>query len=243
MYRKLFTGLVATTAATTCYFAASPAHALTLRPDLWETFNSMVNEERSYLEDSELTPLDPNSLYWNGVDPVDVFFINEGAGYRNQLYYTVNDGSETLIFEDVSSPDSILPNSDGALELGEGTSLGTFDGPTQISFEIQANGYNNPNGLFYGPDAASNPDGLEHVIAFEYYDEVEDQTYVLLGFEDLYGTEANGSDRDFNDVVFVVRGIQEGAPTSEVPEPSMILGTLLLAGGTLALGRSRSVAS
>ncbi|PSN20249.1 hypothetical protein C7271_03155 [filamentous cyanobacterium CCP5] len=92
----------------------------------------MVNKEREALQDSGLTLLNPEGLFWNGVDPVDVFFINEGAGDRNQLLFSANDGPKQMIFEDVSSPDSILPNQDGPLSLGEGQSLGAFSGETQL---------------------------------------------------------------------------------------------------------------
>lgn len=237
MNRTLVTGLVAAAAASVCLSAAEPAHALSLRPDLWQTFNSKVNGERNFLQDSQLKLLDPQSLFWNGVDPVDVFFINEGAGYRNQLFYNANNGTNHLIFNDVSSPNSILPNQDGPLSLGQGQSLGKFVGATQLGFSIKANGYSDSNGHMYGSNASANPDGLEHLIAMEYFDQVENQMYTLLAFEDLFGTKAQGSDRDFNDVVFAVRGIQQGAPSSQVPEPSLMLGILMLSGGALGLRR------
>ncbi|HEY9735040.1 MAG TPA: DUF4114 domain-containing protein [Trichocoleus sp.] len=237
MNRTLVTGLVAAAAASVSFSVAEPAQAINLRPDLWSTFNSKINQERNFLQDSQLTLLNPQSLFWNGVDPVDVFFINEGAGYRNQLFYNTNGGSNVMIFNDVSSPNSIMPDKDGALTLGQGVSLGKFTGSTQLGFSIKADGFRNANGLFYGADPTKNPDGLEHLYALEYFDAVEKQKYVLLAFEDLFGTKEQGSDRDFNDVVFVVRGIQQGAPSSDVPEPSIILGMITLVGGAFALRR------
>lgn len=237
MNRTLVTGLVAAAAASACLSAAAPAHALSLRPDLWQTFNSKINGERNFLQDSQLTLLNSQSLFWNGVDPVEVFFINEGASYRNQLFYNANGGTNTLVFKDISSPNSILPNQDGPLSLGQGLNLGKFTGATQLGFSIKANGFSNLNGHLYGGNVGANPDGLEHLIAMEYFDQVDQQKYTLLAFEDLFGTQAQGSDRDFNDVVFVVRGIQQGAPTSEVPEPSLMLGILMLSGGALTLRR------
>ncbi|MBD0337273.1 MAG: DUF4114 domain-containing protein [Cyanobacteria bacterium Co-bin13] len=236
MNRAFVASLVAASAASVCLAATEPAHAITLRQDLWSTFNSKVNVEGNFLNDSALTLLNPQSLFWNGVDPVDVFFINEGASYRNQLFYSANGGSSTLIFNDVSSTQSILPEKDGALTLGTGVSLGSFSGPTQLDFMIKANGFKNASGHIYGANPANNPDRLEHLLAFEYFDTVEQQKYVLLAFEDLFGTQQQGSDRDFNDVVFVVRGIQEGAP-SAVPEPSVLLGMLVVGGGALTLRR------
>lgn len=242
MNRTIFTGLVAAATASVCLSAAAPAQALSLRSDLWTAFNSKINQERNFLQDSQLTLLNAQSLFWNGVDPVDVFFVNEGAGYRNQLFYDANGGPSNLIFNDVSSPKSILPNRDGPLSLGQGVSLGMFQGATQLGFTIKANGFKDANGKVYGADASLNVDGLEHVKALEYFDEVEQQKYVLLAFEDLYGTEANGSDRDFNDVVFAVRGIQQNAPAADVPEPALLLGLLVVSGSALTL-RRQSAAS
>ncbi|MBD2258913.1 DUF4114 domain-containing protein [Pseudanabaena sp. FACHB-2040] len=236
MNRTFVTSLVAASAASLCLTATEPAHALALRPDLWSTFNSKVNVEGNFLNDAQLTLLNPQSLFWNGVDPVEVFFINEGARYRNQLFYSANGGSSALIFNDISSSKSILSEKDGPLSLGQGVNLGSFSGPTQLDFAIKADGFKNANGYTYGANPAKNPDQLEHLLAFEYFDVVEKQKYVLLAFEDLFGTQQQGSDRDFNDVVFVVRGIQEGAP-SQVPEPSVILGMLVVGGGALTLRR------
>ncbi|PSN20254.1 hypothetical protein C7271_03150 [filamentous cyanobacterium CCP5] len=101
---------------------------------------------------------------------------------------------------------------------------------------IKANGFNTQSGKVYGSKAANNPDGLEHLIAVNYFDQVEQVNYVVLGYEDLFGPKkSGGSDRDFNDVVFAVRGIQEGTPT-DVPEPSIVLGLMV---GFYGLNRLR----
>ncbi|WP_424094627.1 hypothetical protein [Moorena producens] len=44
------------------------------------------------------------------------------------------DGGKTkeIVFDDVSSPLSILPNHDGSLALGQGVNLGNFAGNTFI---------------------------------------------------------------------------------------------------------------
>jgi hypothetical protein len=176
----------------------------------WLKFNGFVNQERQLLTEEELTPLNMEDLTWQaGVNDVEVFFINEGAGYHNQFFYSTDNGNSlNTIFEDASSPNSILANG-GPLALGEGRRLGNFMGNTVLSFLLQ-----NPNGNIYGADPSQNQDGLQHVTAYS------SDGYMILGFEDLDG----GGDRDYNDVVVAVRGLvdTEEEPT-DVPEPSSAL--------------------
>lgn len=225
-------------------FAPQSAEAFTVNRNLrdensslFDFFNARVNQERLEIADSALTLLDPSTLFWDGVDPVDVFFINEGAGYRNQLFASVNGGSNTLLFNDVSSTESILPEGDGPLRLGDGGTLGAFTGPTQLSFFIKADGYNGGTNV-YGADPAANPDGLQHVMAYQYFDAATGDNWVVLGFEDLFGVhydEGGYSDRDFNDVVFAVRGLQGRPATAKTPESSAVMGLIavgMLAGAT-----------
>jgi len=319
---------------------AAPAQAFSLRDtahgeSLFQTFNSLVNSERLQLTDSEvaLQELDVESLRWaGGVSPVDVFFINEGAGHRNQLFFTVNGGEQAMIFDDIASFESGLAetqakidikeaelnaakaerdwladsvetyitnledkvatleaienpswrdnrdlnaanekiaaaqaddfdavatlddltkrlgwqqasfdreialgdNGVGAMALGDGVSLGTFEGDTALDFLIKANGARNANGNLYGADASQNADGLQHVIAYEYFDEVLEESWVILGFEDLYGAhydDGGRSDRDFNDVVVAIKGVVgTKVETESVPEPATALGLLAVAG-------------
>jgi hypothetical protein len=221
---------------------ATPAQAFSLRDTehgefLFQTFNSLVRSERLQLADSDLglTELNPESLRWEkGSTSVDVFFINEGAGYRNQLFYTANGGEKQMIFADIASTASVLSETNGPLALGDGANLGTFVGDTVLDFIIKANGANNPNGHSYGANVAANPDGLQHVIAYEYFDDVMKESWVILGFEDLHGGyAAGGSDRDFNDVVVAVKGLTTGpveATSQDVPEPSAMLSLLVISG-------------
>lgn len=122
----------------------------------------------------------------------------------------------------------------GAMALGDGARLGSFEAGTQLDFFIRANGARNPNGRIYGADASQNADGLQHVIAYEYFDEVAQENYVIIGFEDLYGAhydDGGNSDRDFNDVVFAVRGVTgQRVATAQTPEPTAVLGLVGIAG-------------
>ncbi|WP_035986218.1 DUF4114 domain-containing protein [Leptolyngbya sp. KIOST-1] len=205
-----------------------------------EELKKLINNEANALSQSFLSQyqLDTSKLFWNGVDPVEVYFINEGAGYRNQLFFTAKDlnGNQTgggMIFEDVSSPFSKLSEKDGPLVLGQGVSLGGFVGPTQLDFMIKSNGKNGGTTML-GTNAAANPFGLQHVVAFQHKD------WIILGFEDIVG----GGDRDYNDVIFAVRGIQHGAPpAADVPEPSALLGMVVLGVGGFTTLRRRKLSA
>ena len=244
MKPNAFTKLVATVAAFATLFSASDALANSLSrdryeeqyetasPDLlrleyddWKGFNDLINKERKLMNAVDLPLVDLSKLRWQGgVNDVEVYFINEGAGYRNQLFYST-DGGETkeIIFDDISSPNSILRNSNGPLSLGQGVSLGNFVGDTFIEFFLKSNGANGGRN-FFGFDPTENPDAFPHVLAYE----IED--FILIGFEDLW----NGGDKDYNDTVFVVRGVTD-ADAVDVPEPATAFALL----GLVALGTAR----
>ncbi|WP_254568083.1 DUF4114 domain-containing protein [Oscillatoria sp. HE19RPO] len=207
-------------------YTSAPSSLLRLDFDTWNMFNSVVNVERKKLNTLDRPQADLSKLRWSGgVQDVEVFFINEGASYRNQLFYSVDGGtSKNMIFDDISSPLSILHNSNGPLKLGQGSNLGSFTGNTFIDFFVKSNGANGGKN-FLGFDPEQNPGGLSHVIGYTFDD------YLLLGFEDIIG----GGDLDFNDVVFVVKGVTTEA---SVPEPSLMIG--LIATGAMAGLRKRA---
>ena len=256
MNTKLLTGLIAATTTFTTLFGAVSAQAapgpsvseeqynqqydgvseelLRLDYDTWKDFNYLVNDETNNISDS-LTTVDLNTLRWeDGVEDVEVYFINEGALFRNQLFFStdgVNLENAEIVFDDVASPLSILAEEDGPLALGQGKSLGSFEGDTFLEFFIKADGAN-PNRtspLIFGFEPEDSSDGLQHLIGYEVGE------YVLLGFEDIEG----GGDLDYNDVVFAVKGVT-GETAVDVPEPTTALGLGLLGGlGLLVKGKKK----
>ena len=202
----------------------------------WQYFNGFVNEERLMINQGDLPEVDLNTLRWeSGAQDVEIFFINEGAGFRNQLFYSLDDGStKEIVFEDVSSPLGILPNGDGALALGQGVNVGNFAGDTFIDFFVKSDGYNGGHN-FFGFDPQENPDGFNHLLGYEL--EFGGEKFVMLGFEDDWISQQayESGDQDFNDVVFVVSGLTytpPGPPSSSVPtpEPGTLVGTLFAFG-------------
>lgn len=239
MQSRFLTGLIAATASVaTTILSTTTAQALQLNSSLFSQFNQYVQQERLQLEGAELLELDPASLRWaNGVNNAEIYFINEGAGFRNALYYSVNNGPEQQIWGDIASPDSLLPESNGPMALGQGFSLGTYQGATQLSFFLSPN---NSSSRRYGAVAENNPDGLQHMVAYQV--NAGGENWILMGFEDLFGEQGatdgdnQNSDRDFNDVVVAVRGVR--GTSVDVPEPSAMLG-LFGVGSFLGLRRRR----
>ncbi|GAA6614952.1 DUF4114 domain-containing protein [Scytonema sp. NUACC26] len=221
-------------------------------------FQQFVPAEGIAIPDSQVRRLDPSRLQLKSDSNVRVWFLNEGADYQNQLAYETIQGSNYqagFVFPNIScisgnNNNCEQPESNGNLNVGDYVDLGTVPGGSQLNFWLRANGANpqDPGGTdpvtniknIYGETATQNPDGLDHIVAYEY------NNYLLVGFEDLYGTQGstaggNGisvSDRDFNDLVFVVDvGRNNLDNTAYVPEPSSFLA--ILGVGTLGLLKLR----
>ncbi|GAB1540678.1 hypothetical protein NUACC21_33470 [Scytonema sp. NUACC21] len=198
-------------------------------PSFIEKFQEFVQPETISIPENSLNKLDPTKLSLKYDHNVRIWFLNEGAGYKNQLAYEAikgNDYQKGLLFNNISCDISQSANSkcqigeespEGVLDIGDYVDLGKIPGGTQLNFFTKANGFNDPNGYVYGANAETNPDGLEHLVAYEVND------YLLLGFEDLYGPEGP-SDRDFNDVVFVLDFGKDNI--ASVPEPASAIALL-----------------
>ncbi|MEH2345494.1 MAG: DUF4114 domain-containing protein [Nostoc sp.] len=218
-------------------------------------FQQFVQAESVALPNSGQFKLDPNKLNLKYDHDVSVYFINEGAGYRNQLAFesTGTTNKSGLLFNDISCQGNGCVSGDwggNALKLGDGVKVGNVTAGTQLDFWLRADGLIRGNSAnIFGTDTASNADGLQHAVAYAY------NNYILLAFEDLYGglhasgvdsatgKWNEGSDRDFNDVV-VVLDIGEANVKAligaTVPEPSVTLSMFAVgAVGMFGLRRRR----
>lgn len=255
MNKLLLTSLIAATTTFTTLLASTTAQAVSdvsqdqyeqqyqgvsnelLRLDYntWKGFNDLVNQELNLLNVDSLPMVDLSLLSWeNGASDVEVYFINEGATHRNQLFYSTDAGdTKEIIFDDIASSLSILNEDDGSLALGQGIGLGDFSANTFLEFFLKPNGANDPNRqTYFGYDAANNPDNISHITGHQVGE------YILLGFEDIWG----GGDFDYNDTVFVVKGVTSPAQSEAVPVPepgmALSLATLGILGATLRKGKS-----
>jgi hypothetical protein len=209
-------------------------------------FQPFVQAERVELTGAKQVMLDPSKLMLKYAHDVSVFFINEGAGFRNQLAYEAKGGTNStgLIFKDISSTESILSEANGPLKKGDGVNLGKMAANTQLDFWLRSNGKNGGKTIF-GTQTASNADKLQHVVAYAY------EGYIMLGFEDLWGAKGakggknQNSDRDFNDAVFVL-DIGKGNVDElikPVPEPATMLGLMGVGAAGVVMRRRRQVAA
>lgn len=231
------------TVLTAACLGTAPAEAFTINPieddptgfkNNLQTFQDLfVQPEGFEITDPGVRKIDPNKLTLSVDYDVRAFFLNEGAGKRkNQLKFST-DGNQTFsdsIFGDITCRDAQceFPEADGRLEVGDWVNLGNFTKGTNFSFILETINKRDQQIDRYQADANKNPDGLEHLVAYEY------DNYLVFGFEDTFGQKHRKdgrnefSDRDFNDVVFVLDLPVE----QEVPEPGSLvsLGALGLVG-------------
>jgi hypothetical protein len=278
--QKFLTGiLIAATAVTGALSQATSASAGSVwdsaQPQIFsgasqgfnhKDFQKFVQSERVAVANSGQKLIDPSKLYLKYDYDVKASFVNEGAGYRNQLAFTGtknNVSTSSLLFKDIScsgQTDGVACVGDwggNALKLGDTVKMGTIKGGTQMDFSLRANGLTRGNDAYvFGTKTAANADGLQHVVSYTY-----GKKYLVMGFEDLYGTlnnktDAKGnylnpgqgkfgehSDRDFNDTVFVVdigeKNVNYLNGTKNVPEPAAAAGLVGLGATLLAVKRLR----
>jgi len=189
------------------------------------------------------------------------FIGETAGGYRNELdFITWKDGkvlqNQTKIFGDTScskaeqytllnyndfcanpnDPLKYKSQQDKPLNVGDFAELGNFKAGTVFDFRLVSDAINggiSNNGVkgVFGVDEATNPDKLQHVMAYYYKD------LLIFGYEDLWG----GGDKDYNDVVFAIdfgKGNARNVPGVSVPEPSSAAALLSIA-GLVGLSRRR----
>ncbi|RYZ93940.1 MAG: DUF4114 domain-containing protein, partial [Sphingobacteriaceae bacterium] len=164
----------------------------------------------------------------NIVEQSDVWitYVSEGAGNKNTLaYYTYKTGSKPGSEEDIKNAKYVFPNasgygSGGGLNSGDKVSLGRFDAGVSIGFILigdawTGTGIDKEKPRYFSDDAL-NPEKdsklkKHSVVLFDAAHKL-----FLIGFEDL--PRDNGSDNDFNDLVFYATSNPvEGISNVDVP--------------------------
>jgi hypothetical protein len=215
-------------------------------------FQQFVQQEGLKLENAGLAKVDLSKLNLKFDYNVKSYFINEGAGYQNQLAFE-STGTTTksgLLFKDIAcgTADNVAgATCQGAwggdtLNFGDSVSTGTIKAGSQLNFWLRANGvHRGDNSYIFGTQNASNADGLQHAVAYAY------KGMIVMGFEDLYGDGKSSqgkfgerSDRDFNDTVFVVDiGEDNLKAIQNVPEPGSLAAIGLAASAGIRALRRR----
>ncbi len=222
--------------------AASADFQKNMLPAVTQFLNKNLPESVNNTKSPVAFSVDPSKLTMQTESQVRVYFVGEGAGYRNTLGFNtegegVKSGDPKLIFPDVSSSAAGKPSTSEPLSAGDFVNLGTFAKGTKLDFFLIANGAGGWKDYVYSADSSSNPDHINHVASFTpqvFASSQKNSPYLFIAFEDLLG----GGDRDYNDVVFAM---DVGAATVRslvaTPEPAMfgLLGSFVL----MAMGAKR----
>ncbi|MEM9539114.1 MAG: PEP-CTERM sorting domain-containing protein [Cyanobacteria bacterium P01_E01_bin.42] len=249
MKAQFLTGLIATTAAIASTFIGGAAKAYTLAPqsnlqDLDRDFyNTLVDDYLLRgLESSEGVEIVDRADYALNGDivvtgnTVDVFLIDADPVYKafalfdNTIDFTVNDG----VKEDAFGLDGTDRVDDAVDEVvdGEGFTIKGLKTGDVLDFTLTSSPFPTVTNIF-GAINSENPDGLQHIVAYEIQHDGYDWLY--LGWEDILGTSTNPVvDWDFNDAAIVIRH-----RTEAVPEPGVTLALLGIAAGSLGLRRRK----
>ncbi|MFW5708527.1 MAG: DUF4114 domain-containing protein, partial [Bacteroidota bacterium] len=151
--------------------------------------------------------------------PVYVVFVHEGAGWKNTLgYYAYPADNPPSTIEELQKhvvfPNTSMEGSGGALVPGDMVQLGdgSFPANTVIGFYLIAQGWANGqmvDGLYtHYTNTEFNPNNYQQNVLF-----VENGCGdMVLAFEDIRIT---GGDKDFNDVIFVVKDNPDQIPNTK----------------------------
>ena len=200
--------------------------AANMLPSLQSFVNTNLQERVNY-GGSLSYQIDPANLKLSTDAEVRTYLVSEGAGYHNMLGFNVDssgiDGDSRLIFPDASIPNAFFKGKKNPKRSknfpvlpGDFVDLGTFSAGQKLDFFLVADDKKN-NHPVYDANPATNPDGINHMVAFSYA--VADSPYLMIGFEDLF----EGGDNDFNDLVFALDiGTENVNALVAAPEPGTL---------------------
>ena len=157
----------------------------------------------------------PSDLKITSLADVWITFVHEGADYRNTLaYYTYPTGNPPTNENQINNANVIFPNcsliggnGQGNMISGDKVKIGRFPAGTSIGFVLLQNAYQGNGAINFdatkffsteGVNPESDPSKRRHNVVLH---NVDQRTF-LIGFEDINRMPGQGSDQDFNDLVF-----------------------------------------
>ncbi len=162
-----------------------------------------------------LTTSNETNVVLSQAADVWVTFVHEGAGYMNVLgFYTYNINNPITNVNQIDSIKIIFPNaslsgSGGGLNSGNRVKIGTFPANTGIGWVLFANAWNgstvNASAPRYYSDPELNPEPTSQYKQHTVLLHDAGRGLFLCGFEDINRNPGNGSDNDFNDLIFYVK--------------------------------------
>lgn len=191
----------------------STAQAFEAKKTQYMNYCSSMLPEGVQFTGAGLYKLDPTRLYFLFDYAPRVYFLKDGACYKNGLGATVATLSEPTSSVLTGTTYTIMPNATspagvcGAggsrtqaepLLYGDFVQLPTITAGQQLAFFLMGNlnsTGSTPESVYYN-GTGNNDDNFQHMIAFF----PDNSQYIIIGFEDMYG----GGDKDCNDVMFVV---------------------------------------
>ncbi|MGD7652028.1 MAG: DUF4114 domain-containing protein [Verrucomicrobiales bacterium] len=212
-------------------------------PDLLSLANKSLSEQTT-VDSINSISLDPSDLVLAEDATVRVYFLSEGAGYKNSLGISTTGGGPVsddaaLIFPNASSASGLggsnsdTRSSSEPLAAGDFVDLGTYTAGTTLDFFLIANGATGGS-QYYSTDLSLNSDGIVHAVTLAQ----DGSAYLIIGFEDLYG----GGDEDYNDLLIAVEinsANVSNLVSLNTPEPTLALGSLIALTGIAGLSRRR----
>lgn len=249
------------------FVSANPGLAANVRPvSFGESWDGEEHSLENILDD--MTVSGPNIDTKQDQTPYDLFtstaignssstFMAEVADYAstNQFgIYSAKTGEKAVLFDgnDTSGTGSFFSFlENGDLQIGNIDTIDSNPSPAAGSFEIKENFGNQfgfflnvaeENATYYSQDSL-NPNESAQSVIYQGNNQTKMElplrqagtftdSQFIVAFEDL---EVGNSDRDYNDMVAMVSAVE---PTTEVPEPTSMLGLALVA-GTWFLTRRR----
>ncbi|MHA4895129.1 LruC domain-containing protein [Pedobacter sp. PWIIR3] len=157
----------------------------------------------------------PSDLKIERLADVWITFVHEGADYRNTLaYYTYPTGNPPQNEDQITNAKVIFPNcsllggiGEGNMLSGDKVKIGRFPAGTSVGFVLLQNAYQGNGAInfdatkFFSTEGI-NPEGdpakRRHNVVLH---NVSQRTF-LIGFEDINRMPGQGSDQDFNDLIF-----------------------------------------
>jgi LruC domain-containing protein len=157
----------------------------------------------------------PTDLKIERLADVWITFVHEGADYRNTLaYYTYPTGNPPTNENQINNANVIFPNcsliggnGEGNMISGDKVKIGRFPAGTSIGFVLLQNAFQGNGSINFdatkffsteGINPESDPAKKRHNVILH---NVSQRTF-LIGFEDINRMPGQGSDQDFNDLVF-----------------------------------------
>ncbi|RZK72484.1 MAG: LruC domain-containing protein [Pedobacter sp.] len=157
----------------------------------------------------------PTDLKIEQLADVWITFVHEGADYRNTLaYYTYPTGNPPTNENQINNANVIFPNcsliggnGEGNMISGDKVKIGRFPAGTSIGFVLLQNAYQGNGSINFeatkffsteGINPESDPAKKRHNVVLH---NVAQRTF-LIGFDDINRMPSQGSDQDFNDLVF-----------------------------------------